>query len=73
MIGLTYDIMNHCKKYNNGGIIVLVGYFEKAFDKLNWNFISNISTFYNFRDKMSKGHIFVNLIARSQDILMKST
>ena len=54
-IRITYDTIDNCKQKNIKGLIVLVD-FEKAFDSINWDFISKALKIFNF------GTNIINLI-----------
>ena len=52
-IRLTYDMINFCNEYEIKGLIVLVD-FQKAFDSINWDFISKTLKLFNFGDSIIK-------------------
>ena len=52
-IRLTYDIIDHCNKNKINGLIVLIDY-EKAFDSINWDFITKTLKLFNFGDNIIK-------------------
>ena len=50
-IRLTYDIIDHCNKNKINGLIVLIDY-EKAFDSINWDFITKTLKLFNIGDNI---------------------
>ena len=52
-IRLTYDMINFCNEYKIKGLIVLVD-FQKAFDSIDWDFISKTLKLFNFGDSIIK-------------------
>ena len=58
---IVYDIMHYLKKNNLHGLLMLVD-FQKAFDSVSWDFLSDVLKFFNF------GHDFKRWI----DVLNKN-
>ena len=52
-IRLTYDMIEYCKENKTKGLIVLID-FEKAFDSIDWGFISNTLKSFNFGPNILK-------------------
>ena len=50
---LVYDIMHCVEKNNSQGLLMLVD-FQKAFDSVSWNFLSNVFNFYKFGTSFCK-------------------
>ena len=48
-IRFIIDLIDHCNDRNITGLLLLVD-FEKAFDRLEWNFILHCLNFFNFND-----------------------
>ena len=44
---LVYDLIQYCKEKKKEGILVLID-FEKAFDSIEWSYITKVLTKYNF-------------------------
>ena len=49
----TYDMINYCKENKLKGLIVLID-FEKAFDSIDWEFISKTLKIFNFGPNIIK-------------------
>ena len=52
-IRLTYDMIEYFKENKIQGLIVLID-FEKAFDSIDWGFISNTLKSFNFGPNIIK-------------------
>ena len=48
-IRFVLDLVDYCKMYNRQGLLLLVD-FEKAFDRIEWNFIHKCLHFFGFGD-----------------------
>ena len=48
-IRFVLHLIDHCSRHNISGFLFLVD-FEKAFDKLEWNFINSTLTYFQFND-----------------------
>ena len=44
---IVYDIMHHLEKNNLQGLLMLID-FQKAFDSVSWDFLSDVLNFFNF-------------------------
>ena len=45
---VLYDIMHYLEKENRSGLLLLI-YFEKAFDSIDWQFLRKTLQSFNFR------------------------
>jgi hypothetical protein len=52
-IRLLFDIMEYAEENDIPGLFLLID-FEKAFDSISWNFLSNILKFFNFGESIQK-------------------
>lgn len=50
---LIYDLIQYCKENNKAGLLLLLD-FEKAFDSLNWSYMSKVLKMYNFGEEFLK-------------------
>ena len=48
---MIYDILHHCKTNNKQGLLMVVDY-SKAFDTMEWDFISKCLRLFNFGDNL---------------------
>ena len=49
---MVYDTIDHCNTYNKQGLLLILD-FSKAFDTIEWPFISQVLTLFNFGEKFS--------------------
>ena len=46
---MVYDTLEHCSSYNKRGLLLILD-FSKAFDTIEWQFISEVLKLFNFGD-----------------------
>lgn len=51
--GLIYDIMQYTEENEIPGMLLMI-YFEKAFDSVSWDFINRVLKFFGFRESIQK-------------------
>ena len=49
---MVYDTIDHCNTYNKQGLLLILD-FSKAFDTIEWPFISQVLTLFNFGENFS--------------------
>ena len=50
---VLYDIMHYLEKENRSGLLLLI-YFEKAFDSIDWQFLRKTLQSFSFRPSICK-------------------